>query len=149
MRIRISLLQRLAICVTSLVFFAACSTISPFNQKAYEQATSLKVDALSVMDKATAPFATQKQSVDALKLNLEKAYEYANGLPQNTETTQQWAIIKDPSRNSLGGFLKRWEEKSKLSTPFIQEAKGIVSDGFDAVIELESGKRKSDASKKQ
>jgi len=146
---RISLLHRVVIWVTSLVFLASCTTISPFNQKAYEQATSLKVDALALMDKATVPFSTQRKSVDALKLNVEKAYEYSKGLPQNTETTQQWIIIKDPLRNSLGGFLQRWKEKSTLRKAFIREAKSLVSDGFDQVIELESGKRKSEGSQKK
>ena len=70
--------------LVALAFLASCTTISPFNQKAYEQATSLKVEALALMDKAITPYATQKQSVDALKLNMEKAYEYVKGLPQNS-----------------------------------------------------------------
>ncbi len=129
--------------ISTLCVLSGCSTISPFSQKAYEQATTLKVDALSTMNKATEPFASQKQNVEILKLNLEKAYEYAKGRPKNRETTDQWALIKNPSFNSLGGFLRRWEEKSTLQKDFIEEAKGLISDGFDTVIELESGKRKS------
>lgn len=135
--------------VVAVGLLAGCSTIAPFSQKAYEQATSLKVEALAVMDKASEPFADHKQTVGVLKLNVEKAYEYAKGRPQNEETTRQWAIIKDASRNSLGGFLKRWEEKNSLLDSFIQEAKGLVSDGFDSVIELESGKRKPSEGQKQ
>jgi hypothetical protein len=145
---KISVVQRQFVLLVTLVFFAGCSTITPFSPKAYEQATSLKVDALSIMDKASEPFSNQKQSIDALKLDVEKAYEYAKGRPQNEVTTKQWSIIKDPARNSLGGFLKRWEDKSTLDKPFIQEAKGIVSDGFDAIIELESGKRKPNDTQK-
>lgn len=130
--------------VVVLGLLAGCSTIAPFNQKGYEQATSLKVDALATMDKATEPFTSQQQNIAALKLNVEKAYEYAKGRPQNEETIQQWAILKDPSRNSLGGFLRRWEEKSVLQRNFIEQAKDLVSDGFDTVIALESGKRQPD-----
>lgn len=129
--------------VAAFLFLTGCSTIAPFSQTAYEKATSLKVEALATMDKASEPYADQKQSIDNLKINLEKAYEYAKGRPQNEETTKQWEIIKDPSRNSLGGFLKLWQDKSILDKNFIQEAKSVVSDGFDTVIELESGKRKS------
>ena len=57
--------------------------------------------------------------------------------------------IKDPTRNSLVGFLKRWENKNQLDKTFIQEAKALVSDGFDAVIELESGKIKPTTGSKQ
>ncbi len=144
----IRLWQKQSMWLVALAFLANCTTISPFNQKAYEQATSLKVEALALMDKAITPYATQKQSVDALKLNMEKAYEYVKGLPQNEETANQWAIIKDPSRHSLGGFLKRWEEKSTLGYTYIQEAKGEVSEAFDSVIGLESGKKKADTAHK-
>lgn len=146
---KITVLRNHFVAVVAFSLLAGCSTIGPFSQKAYEQATSLKVEALATMDKAIEPFSSQKQGIEALKLNVEKAYEYAKGRPQNEETTKQWAIIKDPSRNSLGGFLKRWEDSQTLKKEFIQEAKGVVSDGFDTVIELESGKRKPTDGQKQ
>lgn len=134
--------------VALLFTLAACTTIAPFSQRAYEQATSLKVDALILIDKASEPYSSHKQAVDLLKINIEKAFEYAKGRQKNEVTTNQWAIIKDPTRNSLGGFLKRWEDKSQLDKIFISEAKVIIADGFDAVIELESGKQKSTSQKK-
>ncbi|GLS03494.1 hypothetical protein GCM10007860_06380 [Chitiniphilus shinanonensis] len=137
----LALCSRLVLC-WAVSLLVGCSSITPFSQKAYEQATSLKVEALAIMDKATEPYDSQRQAVDALKLNVEKAYEYSKGLPKNEITTKQWTIIKDPSRNSLGGFLKRWEEKKTLDGQFILQAKGLVSDGFDMVIGLESGKIK-------
>ncbi|GAB7260932.1 MULTISPECIES: hypothetical protein [Dickeya] len=121
---------------------SGCETISPFNQRAYEQSVNIKVEALTLMDKAVEPFDSNKEDVKLLKLNIEKAYEYSKGLPDNQIVSKQWAIIKDPNRNSLGGFLKFWESRKILSATFINEAKGIVSDGLDTVIELESGKRK-------
>jgi hypothetical protein len=146
---KVALCRNYLAAVVAFGLLAGCSTIAPLSQKAYEQATSLKVEALATMDKAIEPFSHQKQEVEALKLNVEKAYEYAKGRPQNEETTRQWAIIKDPARNSLGGFLKRWEDSQTLTKEFIQEAKGLVSDGFDTVIELESGKRKPTDAQKQ
>lgn len=146
---RVTVLRNHLVSVVAFGLLAGCSTIAPFSQKAYEQATSLKVEALATMDKAIEPFSSQKQGVEALKLNIEKAYEYAKGRPKNEETTRQWSIIKDPSRNSLGGFLKRWEDSQTLKEEFIQEAKGLVSDGFDTVIELESGKHKPTDGQKQ
>ena len=139
---RITVHRRLFTWILVVGLLSSCSTISPFNQVAYEQATSLKVEALALMDKATEPFANHQKDVDALMMKVDKAYEYAKGRPNNSDSTKQWAIIKDPSRNSLGGFLKRWEEKSTLSKTFITEAKGLVSDGFNTVIGLEGGKLK-------
>jgi hypothetical protein len=146
---RIAALRYQLAAVVAFGLLTGCSTIGPFSPKAYEQATSLKVEALATMDKATEPFASKKPEIEALKINIDKSYEYSKGRPQNEETTRQWAIIKDPSRNSLGGFLKRWEDSKTLKKEYIQEAKNLVSDGFDAVIELESGKRKPSDGQKQ
>jgi hypothetical protein len=120
-----------------------------FNQRGYEQATSLKVDSLALMDKAAEPYLNHKAAVERLKLDIEKAYEYAKGREKNEEATKQWEIIKNPERNSLFGFLKRWEDKTTLSPKFIEEAKILVAEGFDAVIGLESGKLKPSDMQKQ
>ena len=123
-----------------LPLFAACSYIAPYSQFAYEQTISLKVEALELMDKATEPYASHAAEVQNLQTSLEKAYEYAKGRPKNEISTKQWQLLTDPDRNLLGGFLKRWKTKSILSPTFINEAKGLVSDAFDTISGLESGK---------
>ena len=125
-----------------LLVVSCASSISPFNQKAYEYATSLKVEALALMDQATEPFQDHQAEVQAFVTRVEKAYEYAKGLPKNEISTKQWQILKDPNRHLLGGFLKRWGEESTLSRAFVQEAQGLVADAFDTIIGLESGKIK-------
>lgn len=134
--------QARRIAITLILFLsvmASCSTISPFNQRAYEQATSLKAESLALMDKATKPFSESRSDVELLRLNTQKAYEYAKGLPKNEIITKQWEILKD---KLIGGFLKRWEEKSKLSEVSVRDAKTQVEEGFDMIIEVEGGKRK-------
>lgn len=126
-----------------LIFlFAGCTTSALFNQRAYEQATSLKVDALSILDNASSPYDSCRTTVELLKLNVEKAYEYARGLPHNEFTVRQWEILIDTSGHSLFGILTRWKNENKLSRGFIIGAKSLVSDGFDTIIDLESGKPK-------
>ncbi len=127
-----------------LLVFTACSYIAPYSQYAYQQATSLKVDALSLMDKATEPYASHAADAGDLETKVEKAYEYAKGRPKNELSAKQWQILKDPDRHLLGGFLKRWKAQSTLSPTFIKEAKGLVGDAFDTISGLESGKIKSD-----
>lgn len=123
-----------------LIALSGCAAISQFSPAAYEQATSLKVESLVLMDKAAEPFERHRSEVEALLIRIEKAYEYAKGRPKNEISGRQWALLKDPDRNLLGGFMKRWQERVTLSEPFIEEAKGIVSDAFDTIIGLESGK---------
>ncbi|AEB09556.1 hypothetical protein [Desulfobacca acetoxidans] len=129
------------------VGLGGCATISPYSATAYEQATSLKAEALVLMGKATEPYSQHQTQVEALKLNLEKAYEYAKGRPKNELSIRQWEILKDPERHSLGGFLKRWQQESSLRPAFVQEAKELVADQFDAIIGLESGKPKTAGTK--
>lgn len=126
----------------SVLLLTACQTISPFSQKAYELATATKAEALTLMDKATESAATNTSAIQELELNLEKGYEYSRGRPDNEISARQWDILRDPKRNSIGGFLARWKKEQRLSAAFIEETKPVVSDGFDQVIELESGKRK-------
>ena len=109
---------------------------------AFEQATSLKVEALVVMTKATEPFENHRAEVDVLRTSVEKAHEFARNRPKNEYSTRQWEKLKDPGANLLGGFLKRWEQQSTLSRVFVDEAKRLVSDAFDEIIGLETGKRK-------
>ena len=80
--------------------------------------------------------------VYSLKIELSKAVEFAKGRPNNEISTKQWEILTDENRNLLGGFLKRWEEEDTLSPMFVDEAKKIISDAFDTIIGLESGKIK-------
>jgi len=128
--------------VLSLFSLFACSYISPYSHFAYQQATSLKVEALALMDKATDPYANHEKEVKELESKIEKAYEYDKGRPKNKLSTAQWEILKDPNRNLLGGFIIRWEKDKKLSLTFIKETKGLVADAFDTISGLESGKIK-------
>jgi len=125
-----------------LLLWGCGSSISLFSEQAYQQAISLKIESLSLMDNAVEPFEAHQDEVLELKKQLDIAHEYAKGRPKNEITTRQWAILTDSSRNLLGGFLKRWKDSNTLSRTFIRESKGLISDGFDTIIGLESGKIK-------
>jgi hypothetical protein len=131
----------------SLSITACALSVDRFDSLAYQNATSLKVDSLMLIGKATQSYSTHKGSVESLKVAVEKAYEYAKGRTKNEEVTEQWALMKDPGKNLLGGFLARWEDKGKLSAAFVTEAKKLISTGFDEIIGLESGKIKPKGSK--
>lgn len=125
-----------------ITFLSACSSISEFSQYAYQQAVDLKVESLDLISNADQPFEDFAGDVYSLKIELSKAVEFAKGRPNNEISTKQWEILTDENRNLLGGFLKRWEEEDTLSPMFVDEAKKIISDAFDTIIGLESGKIK-------
>ena len=118
----------------------SCSSISVFSPEAYKQAVDLKVESLNLMSSATMPFADYKEEVLLLTTELDKAFEFSKGRPDNEISTEQWEILIDQEGNLLGGFLKRWETEGTLSEMFISEMQLLVSDAFDAIIGLESGK---------
>ncbi|HEX5153417.1 MAG TPA: hypothetical protein VFW07_18335 [Parafilimonas sp.] len=133
------------IIISTLSLLASCATISNFDQYSYTQATSLKVDALNTMTNATDSFSLHQADVAQLRLQLSKAYEYEKNKPKNEVTSKMWIILIDSNGTSLGGFLTRWQKDSKLDTAFINQSKILVSQSFDGISGLESGKIKATA----
>jgi hypothetical protein len=126
--------------IISTILLTACSSISVYSPEAYKQAVDLKIESLNLISSATMPFSDYEEDVAFLRTELSKAYEFAKGRPNNEISTKQWEILIDENRNLLGGFLKRWENDETLSEMFVTEAQKLVSDAFDTIIGLESGK---------
>ena len=125
----------------SMVLLMGCPRYIPPSQPgAVDKATTLKVDALSLMDKATEPYAQHQSEAEALRRNLEIAYENARAVPNNELSTQMWDILKNPEGNLLGGFLTLWQKKSVLSKAYISDKKLQVGEAFDKIINLEISK---------
>ena len=132
--------------LTVLVFllsFTACATISSFDQYAYTQTTSLKVDAMNTMDLATDEYTTHEKTVQDLQTKLQKVYEYGKNRPQNGITLKMWDKLLDANGHLLGGFIKRWQNEHKLNAVFVREEKKIIDEAFDQIAGLESHKIKT------
>lgn len=132
-------MKRLILVVTLLTLIS-CQTISPYSSTAYMQAVELKVKSLELMGKATDSYNSHVKEIFLLNRELNVAYEFAKGRKKNRVSTKQWEILINPNRNLLGGFLRFWQKKDKMSLTFIFESKRLVSDAFDTIIGLESGK---------
>lgn len=118
-------------------------TISSYDQYAYTQTTSLKVDALNLMDSAIYSYQSEIKSVAAVKLNIQKLYEYDKNRPDNKITLTQWQILTDTNGHLLGGFLVLWRNEKTLKKPFINDLKKVVDSTFDQIAKLESKKIKT------
>lgn len=136
---------RSALGLIALCAGVSCSTISTFDQAAYEHATSAKVDALALMDRATSDYSAHQQEIAAVDLELKKAYEYDKGRPLNEITLKQWELLLSPEHDLFGGFLRDWKRKGQFKPVALDEKKRQVAEGFDQIIGLESGKLKSSA----
>ncbi len=129
--------------VLLLVVVNGCATISKFDQYAYSQATSIKVDALNLMDKATDSFSLYQPSVVSIMTSIDKVYEYEKNRPKNIISEKMWALVKDTSGHLYGGFINRWKKEGVLDKVFIMESKRLIGDSFDEISQLESGKIKA------
>lgn len=127
----------------ALIFlFAGCvPLIGPYSLTAYQNATSLKVTTIALMTKATEPYAAHQKEVEYLINEIDKAYEFVNGIPSNSISAKQWYILKKSDGDLLGKFILRWKEKGTLTQTYIDEFKGPISDAFDEIICLEANKK--------
>lgn len=137
-----TLASRNLVALFTCALLAGCTLIAHYDQAAYEHATNAKVDTLALMTKATESYSEHQKEVEALVLELDKAYEYDRGRQLNKITVAQWDVLRDPNRNLVGGFLKMWKAKGSLSAIFVAEKKKQIGDAFDQIIQLESGKTK-------
>lgn len=135
--------KRLITILLVLSVFAGCATISTFDQQAYTRTTSVKVDALNVMDLAVDEYQMHENSVSDLQTQLQKIYEYEKNRPKNEITLKLWDKLLDENGHLLGGFIVRWKNETKLSKAFITEEKKLVGVAFDQIAGLESNKLKS------
>jgi len=126
--------------ITLSMIVWSCASISVFSPEAYKQAVDLKVEALNLMSFATMPYADYEENVIYLNTELDKAFEFSKGRPDNEISTEQWEILINEEGNLLGGFLKRWQTEGSLSEMFVTEMQIVVGDAFDTIIGLESGK---------
>jgi hypothetical protein len=129
--------------IVALIVLTACTTISPFNEYAYQQDVSLKVDSLALISKSDEPYMDHVSEVESLKARCLKAYEYAKGLPKNEITTKQWEVITDSNGGSLFAYFQLWKAEGKVRPAEVKDAQEQLTEHFDQIIGLESGKVKS------
>ena len=126
--------------IVSIATTQSCKrSIAVLNQQAYENATTLKAEALALMDLATEKqFAEHEDEVRRLMTEISAAYEYANGIPKNSLSAQQWESLR--GSNLLGGFFSLWKSEGKLLSGDVEANRKNVEDAFDEIITLEKGK---------
>lgn len=125
-----------------LFSFSACNTALYFDQYAYKESISVKVDALALMDKANEDYSKYQDKIEKIKLDMLKIYEYEKYRPNNIESNKMWAIMINPDKHLFFGFLNLWHEKSSLSKVFIIESKLQMEEAFDVIIKFEKKKIK-------
>lgn len=133
----------IAFVVLFLSFQSCGSLISSFDQYSYTQTTSIKVDAMNLMDLANEDYQLHEKDIATVQTELKKIYEYEKNRPKNEITTQMWKKILDSSGHLFGGFITRWKAEKKLNRVYIEDKKNDeIGPAFDQIAELESKKSK-------
>jgi len=138
-----------ALLVFILFIFSCGPLIATFDQASYQHVTSLKVDALALMDKCKEDYSLHTKEVADFQLDMDKAIEYDKHRPNNGITSKQWEILNDPDGHLLGAFWILWRRDKvldtiakKMGTSYFPAKKKQISEAFDQIAELESGKLK-------
>lgn len=134
-----------------LVFalFVGCIAISKFDQYSYQQATSLKVDAINLMAKAIDSFQNHADEVEEFNSKLQKQMEYekfrnhneitikmynvlwtmlndSSAIKLSANTRTLWNLVNDTSTRKLLG--KDWEISSDTSIEIKSYQRGFLSE---------------------
>lgn len=139
--------------ILTLLCLAGCNTISSYDQAAYANVTSLKVDTLNMVGQATGSYVDHSTKIANLNTMLAKAYEYDHGRPLNQRTIDLWDQLlmvnaTDKNTGILPHFFELWKTEEKMSDIFINGRdhksgeKARIGKAFDQIIALESGKNK-------
>jgi len=122
----------------------SCKLLSPsvsnFDSYSYAQTTSLKVDALSLMDMATEDYQSHQKDILTVQNNIQKIYEYEKHRPKNDFTTKLWQVLTDSTGHLWGGFIVKWRTENKVNKVYLDEKKKQIGIAFDQIAELESKK---------
>jgi len=117
------------------------SCVSLYDHYTYTETIATKIQTLSVMDQSDEAFTLHKSEVVALQNQLQKMLTYEEGKAKNDITVQMWRVLNN-DKKLIGSYLTLWEEKGKLSTVFINEAKPQIEEAFDILIAYEEKKNK-------
>ena len=117
----------------------SCATISKYDQYAYMETNSIKVDAVNIMADATDDYTAHQAEVTTLQTSIDKMVAYETNRPKNTISEKMWNLLNDPNGNLYGGFMVRWKREGKLDSVFISQSQKLVGQSFDQISQLESG----------
>ncbi|MEP6681768.1 MAG: hypothetical protein ABJA35_00845 [Parafilimonas sp.] len=117
-------------------------TIALYDQYAYTQATSLKVDLQNLaMESDSISYNAAKPDIDKVNTELQKAYEYNKGRNLNSLSAKQYGILLSDN-DFYKQFLNNWKASGKESEVFAQNVSEKIGQLMDQIIKLENGKNK-------
>ncbi len=124
--------------------FGGCvaSKMVPFDAMAFSKGQTIKNAAVELIGMSTNDYSASEGRVNEFQhmVDTQIETETARG-EKNQKSVDMWKLLMNPNQNLMGGFLKRWKDKGKLSSTFVNEIKPLVSRNIDKILSLESKKK--------
>ena len=134
--------QGITALLLAVLLFSCSHYMSSYDQFAYTQTTSLKVDVLNLIDESTEAYSSHAKEADDVVTNLRKAMEYEKHRPKNDITLKMWNKMLDSTgqKGIIGAYLASWKKNGTKNQTLIDEYKPLAAEGFDLISELEAQK---------
>jgi len=142
---KIAVFRKSLFVIVFALVLSSCQSLKTavFDQYSYQQAVSIKVESLNLMNDATKSYSASEVEVEELLLDLQKMVEYEKNKPDNEVSFAMWNVLANKDKNLLAGFFKRWKADGQLSETFTNEAKLQISEAVDLIIKYEAHKNKT------
>ena len=129
------------------IYLAGCVNLPGYDQRAYENATSLKPKTVALIRKSQVQdsYLANTEKAEDLLIQLQAAFEYANGIEHNNEAAKNWADLIGNDDNMVGGWLSVWEKQGQVNPAAANGLVEQLSEAFDTIICLEANKRQLSA----
>ena len=124
------------------VLVAGCAWRAPFNQYSFDETARLKAESTALLHKADRSYALSARKVEALTVNVYKAYEDSRLRALNEESMRVWLVLLDAQQESLAGALNRWKLNDTLSAEERREFQQRIAQNFDDISKLEGEKKR-------
>lgn len=127
-----------ALCAAGLLL-ASCATIAPYQEHAYQNATTLKAESDALLGiSATITYPAAAARVERVDTAIDAAFNYAAGLGRNRISAAQWRLLRD---DIFRRFTATWRAEGKVGRAAAAENQGRLDRAFDTIICLEANKR--------
>lgn len=130
-----------------LLTLSGCVNLPGYDQRAYENATSLKPKTLALLEKSKIPdsYDGNEEKAEELLIELRAAFEYANGIEYNNEAARNWRDLIGSDDEMIVGWLTVWKAQGQVSPAAADALAEQLAEGFDTIICLEANKRQLSA----
>ena len=90
-------------------------------------------------------YGLNEKAAENLMIQLQAAFEYANGIEHNNEAAKNWRDLIGDEEQMVTAWMTRWKTDGQVNPSLANELRSQFAEGFDIIICLEANKRQLSA----